>query len=104
MRSCDRNYGLSGAPTLIDNAVVAGALDGILRAFNAETGQLLFTFDTAQAFATVNGVEAKGGAIDNASIVAANGYLFVQSGYGMFGQVPGNVLLAFKVKEGRTAQ
>jgi polyvinyl alcohol dehydrogenase (cytochrome) len=41
-------------------------------------------------------VPAKGGSIDSASIYAANGMLLVNSGYGMFGQVPGNVLLAFK--------
>ena len=46
----------------------------------------------------VNGVEARGGSIDAASITAANGYLFVNSGYGMFGQLAGNVLLAFRVK------
>jgi polyvinyl alcohol dehydrogenase (cytochrome) len=40
--------------------------------------------------------------IDNASIVAVNGMLFVNSGYGLFGQMPGNVLLAFKPK-GKTA-
>jgi polyvinyl alcohol dehydrogenase (cytochrome) len=43
-------------------------------------------------------VEAKGGSIDAASITAANGLLLVSSGYGMFGQLAGNVLLAFKVK------
>ena len=55
-------------------------------------------FDTARTFEAINGVEARGGSIDSASITAANGYLFVNSGYGMFGQLAGNVLLAFKVK------
>jgi hypothetical protein len=37
------------------------------------------------------------GAIDNASIIAANGYLFVNSGYGLMGgQRAGNVFLAFR--------
>ncbi|MEX1032627.1 MAG: PQQ-binding-like beta-propeller repeat protein [Cellvibrionaceae bacterium] len=98
VRGCDSNIGMSGAPTVIDGAVVEGSLDGLLRALDTRTGKLLFQFDTANSFKTVNGVEAKGGAIDNASIVAANGYLFVNSGYGMFGQMPGNVLLAFKKK------
>lgn len=98
MRSCGNNIGMSGAPTVIDGAVVQGSLDGFLRALDAKTGKLLFQFDTSTTFKTVNGVEGKGGAIDSASIVAANGYLFVNSGYGMFGQVPGNVLLAFKKK------
>lgn len=96
VRGCEFNIGMSGAPTVIDGAVVEGSLDGILRVLDAKSGEVLFQFDTARDFKTLNGVEAKGGAIDNATVVAANGYLFVQSGYGMFGQMPGNVLLAFK--------
>jgi polyvinyl alcohol dehydrogenase (cytochrome) len=98
VKSCDTNIGFSGAPTVIDGAVVSGSLDGFLHAFDAKTGELLLKFDTARPFDTVNGVTAQGGAIDNASIVAANGLLFVNSGYGLFGQTPGNVLLAFKAK------
>lgn len=99
MRNCGTHIGLSGAPTVIDGAVVEGSLDGFLRAFDAKTGEALFQFDTARPFDTLNGVPGQGGAIDSASIVAANGYLFVQSGYGMFGQTPGNVLLAFRPKK-----
>jgi polyvinyl alcohol dehydrogenase (cytochrome) len=98
VRGCSSNIGLSGAPTVIDGVVVEGALDGYLRAFDARTGAVLFSFDTAQKFEGINGVSGNGGAIDNASIVAANGQLFVASGYGMFGQPPGNVLLAFRAK------
>jgi polyvinyl alcohol dehydrogenase (cytochrome) len=98
VRACGSNIGLSGAPTVIDGAVVEGALDGYLRAFDAKTGEVLFSFDTAQKFETINGVPGNGGAIDNASIVATNGQLFVASGYGMFGQPPGNVFMAFRVK------
>jgi polyvinyl alcohol dehydrogenase (cytochrome) len=97
-KGCSTNFGLSGAPTVIDGGVVTGSLDGLLRAFDAKTGELLFKFDTARPFETINAVAANGGSIDNASIVAANGYLFVASGYGMFGQPAGNVLLAFKPK------
>jgi len=78
---------------------VVGSLDGFLRAFDAATGELLYQYDTAHDYDTANGVPGKGGAIDNASIVAANGYVFVNSGYGlMAGQTPGNVFLAFRPK------
>lgn len=83
---------------MIDGAVISGSFDGFLRALDAKTSELLFKFDTARSFDTFNGVTTSGGTIDNASIVAANGMLFVSSGYGMFGQMPGNVLLAFKPK------
>ncbi len=99
VRNCASGIGLSGAPTVIDGAVAQGAIDGYLRVFDAKTGAVLFTYDTARKFATINGVPGEGGAIDNASIVAANGQLFVASGYGMFGQPPGNVLLAFRPKQ-----
>ena len=47
----------------------------------------------------LNGVPGKGGSIDNASIVATNGYVFVNSGYALIGgQTAGNVILAFKAK------
>lgn len=98
VRNCQYNNGLSAAPAVIDGAVVTGSLDGFIRVFNGETGAVLFKYDTARAFDTVNGVKAAGGAIDSASITAANGYLFVASGYGMFGQTPGNVVLAFRPK------
>ena len=40
-----------------------------------------------------------GGAIDVSGQVLANGWLYVQSGYSMFGQLPGNVLLAYKIAD-----
>jgi polyvinyl alcohol dehydrogenase (cytochrome) len=98
---CQFLYGFSGATTVIDRAVVQGSLDGHLRIFDADTGEVIFSYDTARDFEGVNGVSGNGGAIDNAGIVAANGLLLVNSGYGMFGQPPGNVLLAFRpVREG----
>jgi polyvinyl alcohol dehydrogenase (cytochrome) len=97
--SCDSNWGLSAAALLVDGAVVTGSNDGFVRAHDGASGKLLFAYDTARTFPTLNGVEGKGGAIDNAVIVAANRTLFVQSGYGLMG-VPGNVLLAFKPRAG----
>ena len=97
---CQTIIGLSGAPTIIDGVVLQGSVDGYLRAFDAASGEVLFQYDTARAYETVNGVPGKGGAIDNASIVATNGLIFVNSGYAlMAGQPPGNVLLAFRAKK-----
>jgi polyvinyl alcohol dehydrogenase (cytochrome) len=99
VKTCASVTGLTGAPAVIAGAVVEGSADGFLRAFDANTGELLFQFDTTQPLTTANGVPGTGGALDNASIVAANGYLFVNSGYGIIGgQSPGNLFLAFHVK------
>jgi polyvinyl alcohol dehydrogenase (cytochrome) len=96
--SCARMYGLSTAPTVIDGAVIAGALDGYVYALDTKDGKQLWKFDTATTFQGINGVSGKGGSIDAASITAGSGLLFVNSGYGMFGETPGNVILAFRPK------
>jgi polyvinyl alcohol dehydrogenase (cytochrome) len=95
---CERFYGFSAAPTVIDGTVIEGSLDGFLRVFDEKTGRELWKTDTAMPFDTLNGVKGNGGSIDTASIVGVNGLLIVNSGYGMFGQAPGNVMLAFRPK------
>lgn len=99
LRRCESLYGFSAAPLSVDGAVIAGALDGRLFVFNSDTGEVLFEYDTARDFETVNGVEGYGGSIDSHSIAAGSGMVFVASGYGQFSQVAGNVLLAFKPAE-----
>jgi polyvinyl alcohol dehydrogenase (cytochrome) len=96
--SCQRYSGLSTAPSVIDGAVVEGGLDGYLYVIDGATGALLWKYDTTMPVQGINGVEGKGGSIDAASITAANGLLLVNSGYGMFGETPGNVILAFRAK------
>ena len=85
----------SAAPSVIDGIVFAGGLDGHVRAHDAEDGRVLWDFDTTQPLETVNGVPGRGGSIDGPGPVVADGVLFVNSGYGSFGQMPGNLLLAF---------
>ena len=99
--NCQRHYGFSAAPTVIDGAVIAGSLDGWLRVIDAKTGQELWKFDTAITYDTLNGVKGHGGSIDTASFVGVNGLLLANSGYGMFGQAPGNVMLAFRPRTGK---
>ena len=87
----------SAAPTAIPGVVFAGGLDGHIRAHASDDGRVLWDFDTARAFETVNGVTGQGGSIDGPGPVVAGGVLYVNSGYGTFSQMPGNVLLAFEV-------
>lgn len=95
---CERSYGFSGAPTVIDGTVLQGSLDGRLFALDGKTGEELWAYDTLRTFDTLNGVPGKGGAFDAVSIVGVNGLVLASSGYGMFGQAEGNVLLAFRPK------
>jgi len=98
MPRCASMYGMSGAPTVIGDYVISGGLDGWLYVLEKRTGKLVWKYDTARSFETVNGVPGNGGTIDNASIIGVNGLLVVNSGYGLFGQAPGNVMIAFKPK------
>ena len=85
----------SAAATAIDGVVFAGGLDGVIRAHSAIDGEVIWEFDTTQPVETVDGVPGRGGAIDGPGPVVAGGVLFVNSGYATFGQMPGNLLLAF---------
>jgi polyvinyl alcohol dehydrogenase (cytochrome) len=89
----------SAALTAIPGIVFSGSMDGHMRAFASEDGKILWDFDTRRDFTTVNGVTAKGGAIDGPGPVVVNGMVFMNSGYGRFGGAPGNVLLAFAPEE-----
>jgi len=91
-----RGAQLGAAPTVINGVVFEGASDGTLYALAAADGKLLWEFNTAQEFETVNKVPAHGGAISTSGAVVAGGMVFVGSGYAVgSGASAGNVLLAF---------
>ena len=94
---CSFRFEFSAAPSSTDDLVFAPTLDGKVNAFNAVSGELLWVFDTKREFESVNGIAAHGGAIDNAGVQLAEDMLFVQSGYSLFGQMPGNAFIAFRL-------
>jgi polyvinyl alcohol dehydrogenase (cytochrome) len=84
--------------TAVPGVVFSGSADGGVRAYAAETGEVLWTFDMNREFATVNGVDARGGSVDGPGPVVANGMLYVTAGNEItFVGTNGNVLLAFEV-------
>jgi polyvinyl alcohol dehydrogenase (cytochrome) len=88
--------GNNSAITVAGSVVLSGGWDGVVRALNAATGEVLWEFGTARDFTSVNGVAAKGGSIGGPGPVVANGIVYVNSGYiGVQRGIPGNVLLAF---------
>ena len=96
---CSFYYGLSAALTATPDLAFSAGLDGKVRAYDLATGEVHWQTETAKSFDTSNGVTGHGGAVDVSGQVLADGWLYVQSGYSMFGQLPGNVLLAYKVRE-----
>ena len=78
-------------------AIFSGSIDGHFRAFSTADGRVLWDFDTARDFETVNGVTSRGGSIDVGGPAIASGVVATTSGYGQWGGMRGNVLLVFSV-------
>ena len=93
---CDA--GISAAVTAIPGGVIAGHMDGRLRIYSAEGGKVLWEFNTLREFDTVSGETGQGGSMSGSGPVVADGMLYVNSGYGIYEHMPGNVLLAFGLK------
>jgi polyvinyl alcohol dehydrogenase (cytochrome) len=92
-------FGQSAAVTGIPGVVFTGGWDGILRALSTADGKILWQFNMAQDFKTVNGVAAKGGSMGGPGVTVVNGMVYVPSGYAnVGGGMPGNVLLAFSTE------
>lgn len=81
--------------TVIPGVIFSGSLDGHLRAYDARDGRVIWDFDTAKSFKTIDGFVAHGGSLNKSGPVVAGGMLYVQSGN--FVGMPGNVLLAFSI-------
>lgn len=88
----------SAAATAMPGVVFVAGSDGKLHAVSTVDGHILWEYDTARKFETVNNVPARGGAIASIGPSIANGMLFIGSGYAVTGSNSGNVLLAFSAQ------
>jgi polyvinyl alcohol dehydrogenase (cytochrome) len=90
--------GHDGPLTAVPGVVFSGGWDGVLRALSTEDGRVVWEYNTAREFETVNGVAAKGGSMGAPGPVVAAGGLLASSGYvGVKNGAAGNVLLMFAV-------
>ncbi|WP_296707440.1 PQQ-binding-like beta-propeller repeat protein [Rhodoblastus sp.] len=85
----------SAAVTATPDFVLSGSVDGHIRAHAPADGRLLWDYDMVKPFETVNRVDARGGSLDSGGPTICGGMIFVNSGYGLYGGEPGNVLVAF---------
>lgn len=94
-KDCDG--AVTAPPLAMEEILFAPGLDGVLFALDRQSGEPLWTFDTAREFTTLRGTSTRGGGIaGTAGPMFANGRLFVSSGYGQ-AQRPGNALIAFSL-------
>ena len=88
----------SAAATAMPGTVFLAGSDGKLHALSTVDGHVVWEFDTAKPFETVNKVAARGGAIASIGPSIVNGMLYIGSGYAVTGTNSGNVLLAFSTQ------
>lgn len=100
---CSFFFGHSAPITVAGDAVFSPTLDGKVRAYHAATGEVLWSFDTRRDFVTTTGQVARGGSMDNAGVTFADDMAYMMSGYEVFGELPGNALLAFRLVSGRAS-
>jgi polyvinyl alcohol dehydrogenase (cytochrome) len=87
----------SAAISVIPGVVFSGSVDSYMRAYSTKDGKVVWEHNANQEYKTVNGVKANGGSFDASGPTIVNGIVYMNSGYGQFGGLPGNVLLAFSV-------
>ncbi|HJT87433.1 MAG TPA: PQQ-binding-like beta-propeller repeat protein [Bryobacteraceae bacterium] len=94
-----RKSGQDAAVSIIPGVIFSGGWDGVLRALSTKDGTVLWQFDMAREFDTVNHVPAKGGSMGASGPTVAGGMVFAGAGYpGVQSGRNGNVLLAFGVE------
>jgi polyvinyl alcohol dehydrogenase (cytochrome) len=91
--NCDP--GISAAVTAVTGFVFAGHLDGRFRAYDGRSGKAIWTVDTTLPVKTVSGATARGGGMSGPGAAVANGHVVVNSGYGLYYHMPGNLLMVF---------
>ena len=87
----------SAAVSVIPNVVFSGSVDGHLRAYATDTGQVVWDYDADQEYESTNGVKTRGGSFDGPGPAIVEGVVYVHSGYGFLGAMRGNALIAFSV-------
>ena len=91
---CDS--GISAAVTAVPGTAIAGHMDGRLRFYDGAKGQVLKEIDTTQDVLTTSGAKAHGGSMGGAGAAVRDGYVVVNSGYGIYFHMPGSVLLVYR--------
>lgn len=101
-RCTDRKFcdtGVSAAITAIPGVVFAGHLDGMLRAYDGTNGKILWQVDTTKPVSTITGIEGHGGSMSGPGTLVVDGHVVVNSGYGMYSHMAGNLLMMFAPKK-----
>ena len=87
----------SAAVSALPGVVFSGSVDGHLRGYATDTGEVVWDYNADQEYESTNGVKTRGGSFDGPGPTLAGGMMYVNSGYGFWGGQSGNALIAFSV-------
>ena len=87
----------SGAVSALPGVVFSGSVDGHLRGYATDTGEVVWDYNADQEYESTNGVKTRGGSFDGPGPTIVDGMMYVNSGYGFWGGMSGNALIAFSV-------
>ena len=96
LSSCDR--GISAALSSTNDIIIGAGMDGWLYILDSKKGNLLWEFNTNRDFSEFSNIKAYGGTIEGLGPVISGNNLYINSGYQYGGNMPGNVLLGFEIK------
>ena len=90
--------GVSQSISVVNDMVLAGGMDGVMRGYNSATGEQVYELDSTQEFKVTDAITTKGGSFGGgAGPVAQGNTLVLSSGYGMYNHMAGNLLLMLEL-------
>ena len=87
----------SAAVSAMPGVVFSGSIDGHLRGYATNSGEVMWDYNADQEYESTNGVKTRGGSFDGPGPTIVDGMVYVNSGYGFQGGMGGNALIAFSV-------
>ena len=90
--------GISQSISVVNDMVLAGGMDGVMRGYDRATGQQVYELDSTVEFDVSTGGTTRGGSFGGAAgPVAQDGRVVLSSGYGIYNHMPGNLLLMLEL-------
>jgi polyvinyl alcohol dehydrogenase (cytochrome) len=92
--------GIVSPPVVVGDAVIVGAMDGVLRAYDRHTGDVFWTYDAYREYAASNGLSGRGGGFGMGGVTIVGNMMYVTSGINSGSVGPSaasGVLLAFEL-------
>ena len=96
--------GIVSPPVVAGDAVIVGGMDGVLRAYDRQTGQVFWSYDAVKEYDAINGRKGHGGGFGMGGVTIVGNMMYVTSGINsdaVGSSAATGVLLAFELGTSR---